>query len=96
MNKKGLIFETILGFGTIFFIVMIFFLLAWPLDTAVDTFKNVTPSTVFNYTVNQTTINNNYDLAYNFYYFSLFFIVIIIVLWIIKKAQQKSKRGYYD
>jgi len=88
-------YETIIGVGTILFLVMFWTILMQPTTMVVDSFKNMTPATSWNQTVNQTAIFKQYDLVHNSMYFSLFFISFIIFLWIVKKAIEYQKRGVY-
>jgi hypothetical protein len=86
-------YETIVGLGTIFFIMFFWVLLMKPLNDIAVVFKNITPTTRFNVTLNRTAINSNYDLGVNVFYFFLFFLVIVIIIWIMKVSVQQQKRS---
>ena len=88
-------YETIIGVGTILFLVIFWSILMQPTTIMVDTFKNMTPSTSWNQTINQTAVFKQYDLVQNSMYFSLFFITFVIFVWIIKKAIEYQRRNGY-
>ena len=90
-----MMYETIIGVGTILFLIIFWTLLMQPTTMLIDEFKNMTPSTSWNQTLNQTAINGQYDIVYNAMYFSLFFIAFIIFVWIVKKAIEYQRRGVY-
>jgi len=90
-----MMYETIIGVGTILFLVIFWSILMQPTTIMVDTFKNMTPSTSWNQTINQTAVFKQYDLVQNSMYFSLFFITFVIFVWIIKKAIEYQRRNGY-
>ena len=96
ITNKGLVYELVLGMGTVFFLAIFFFLLAWPISDTQEIFSNMTTNESFGETLNETAIEEKYETGFNLFYFSLFFVVLIIFVWILKTAQKHSSRGEYD
>ena len=90
-----MIFETILGVGTILFLFILFTMLGHMIGTTTDSFNSTLTATRFNETVNQTMITSNFNLSNNLFYISLFFMTIVIFIWIVKKAVEYQRRNYY-
>lgn len=86
-----MIYEFVIGVGTVFFLVLLWSLLMKPLDMLIDVASNQTKTAFFNETVNKTAITSNYTLAFDVGYFSLFFIVFFIFIWIVKVSVKQSK-----
>lgn len=86
-----MIYEFAIGTGTAFFLMFLWILLMKPTGDIIISFKNQTPSSFMNTTVNQTIIHSEYDIAGNVTYFSMFFIVLIIFIWIVKKAVEYQR-----
>lgn len=87
-----MIYETIVGIGTILFLIVVWVLLMKPVTDVIVTFNNITHSSRFNVSVNQTEISEDYSLGEDVAYFSLFFIVIVIIAWIIKVSVYQQRR----
>lgn len=88
-----MIYETVIGIGTVLFLIIVWVLLMKPVTTLVTVFKNVTPNSRWNESVNQTELGEDYDLGEDVLYFSLFFIIIIIFVWIVKISVYQQKQS---
>lgn len=88
-----MIYEAVIGIGTIIFLIFVWVLLMRPTTMLVTAFENQTPSSRFNVSVNQTQISSHYELGLNVLYFSLFFITFIIIIWIIKVSVYQQRRN---
>lgn len=89
---KGMMFEMIIAIGTIFFLIILWTALSFPMNTIRTDLKAMIPAKVMNNTVNKTIIENKIDAGYNTFYFSLLFICIIILVYIVKIAQEHQAK----
>ena len=81
-------YEAIMGIGTVLIMFMVFTSYGHVTDVMRDKMIDITPSTVFNESVNTTITTGNYNLGFDVFYISLFFITVTVFVWIIKKAAQ--------
>lgn len=84
--------ELAVGIGTIFFLILLWTPLAYVMNTMTSHLSDVTPSSLMNTTINQTTIRAQYGYGYATVYFSLFIITVLILLWVVKVAVQQKER----
>ena len=85
-------YELVISVGTIFFAILLWTILVYPLDKFVIAMKNSTPSIIFNETINKTALSAEYDFGYNIFYYSLFIIVFVVFIYVVKKAVEYQKK----
>lgn len=84
--------ELAVGIGTIFFCMLLWTPLAYIMNTMTTHLSDVTPSSLMNTTINQSTIKAQYGYGYITVYISLFVITMLILLWVVKVAVQQKER----
>lgn len=88
-------YHYVVALGTILFIAFIWVGLNYAYSTTTDKLADSVPNTSYNYSVNQTDIRQQYDVAEAYAYYSFFFIVFLILAWVIKVTVQEQKRGNF-
>lgn len=90
-----MIYEFIIGVGTIFFLILLWSLLMKPIEMMFDIAENQTREVFFNETTNRTVLISYYTLGFDVFYFCLFFIVFFIFVWIVKVSVKQSRDMEY-